>query len=776
MKGKTKGTIRFDRPQRSGKCAFNCIERLCIFKLDGANGISLQRIDSWESAELKSKMENTTLVCSAQGWCGPNISTFSSEWDDNVNSFLKAPDVIKPPPQFQDPEETSQTSATNSAAVMRRDKDCMKKERRSRPISNIELHRRSLSLFATVNSNPGVARRRCESYALSYPSSSSEDSGSDSTSRRGGRLPDAVPRSRSRSIILKKAKTKPAPPVRTVSLQRLAAENDSEQKLQGLPLKKDGRNIMILPDLIPTSKQGVSKSKKPTAEAPGKTLKTSVSSHRALNELRSSEPCKSMPTTINGSTVGNYEMNTSPSSSHSSPSQPCISSPSKRFGTNSPSSGYASQCETPTQSQLGGRMRHKPSSVIPNQRVRNRNARLSLQLPDLHQHSPDPEPSVAQPKVNRRYSDSTEATRPKQRMSNSLMIMPVVTQEDLNSVRLRSVSSSDLENSQETTADAIEEEISLSPANHQKAKPPVAPKPQRNKWPPMAQTRFGTTSDPEPATVKPSERPQDIYAMINKVKPTVPVPSDRAHHLKQQKDCYISEGHSPRPQNPNVLPFSTTTGSNQHGLPKKRRAPPPPLKKTPAVDNTLYYNSPAQKSPDDSLSPSKLKSPKSPISASQYHVTLYGVIPSYPMATEQQHSNAIDEPTYDVEKREQMPDLGSLQLVGEEDDVFLYKSKSQTTEDLFTIIHRSKRKLLGRKDSFENKQGDPGTQTLGSGASKISSQNDNFMAFLRRTRSAKASCSERISATELLRSSKPTANIAANMTHRKNSYVQSHGP
>ncbi|XP_059382834.1 NHS-like protein 2 isoform X2 [Carassius carassius] len=737
-------------------------------------------------------MENTTLVCSAQGWCGPNISTFSSEWDDNVNSFLKAPDVIKPPPQFQDPEEPSQTSPNNSAAVIRRDKDYVKKERRSRPISNIELHRRSLSLFTTVNSNPGVARRRCESYALSYPSSSSEDSGSDSTSaRRGGRLPDAVLRSRSRSIVLKKAKTKPAPPVRTVSLQRLAAENDSEQKLQGLPLKKEGQNIMILPDLIPTSKQEVGKSKKPTAEAPGKALKTSVSSHRALNELRSSEPCKSMATTINGSTVGNYEMNTSPSSSHSSPSQPCISSPSKRFGTNSPSSGYASQCETPTQSgssQLGGRMRHKPSSVIPGQRMKNHNARLSLQLPELQRLSPDPEPSVAQPKVNRRYSDSTEATRPKQRMSNSLMIMPVVTQEDLNNVRLRSVSSSDLENSQETTADAIEEEISLSPTNHQKAKPPVAPKPHRNKWPPnaMAQPRFGTASDPEPTTVKPSERPQDIYAMINKVKPTVPVPSDQAHHLKQQKDCYILEGHSlqltrdsHQPQNPNVLPFSTTTSSNQHGLPKKRRAPPPPLTKTPAVDNSLYYNSAAQKSPDDSLSPSKLKSPKSPkspISASQYHVTLYGVIPSYPMATEQQHSNAPDKPTYDVEKRDQMPDLGSLQLVGEEDDVFLYKSKSQTTEDLFTIIHRSKRKLLGRKDSFENKQGDPGTQTLGSGASKISSQNDNFMAFLRRTRSAKASCSERISATELLRSSKPTANIAANMTHRKNSYVQSHGP
>lgn len=49
---------------------------------------------------------------------------------------------------------------------------------------------------------------------------------------------------------------------------------------------------------------------------------------------------------------------------------------------------------------------------------------------------------------------------------------------------------------------------------------------------------------------------------------------------------------------------------------------------------------------------------------------------------------STEQTTYDIEKRDRMPDLGPLQLVGEEDDVFLYKSKCQTTEDLFTIIHR----------------------------------------------------------------------------------------
>uniref|UniRef100_A0A6Q2XFS1 Nance-Horan syndrome a (congenital cataracts and dental anomalies) n=1 Tax=Esox lucius TaxID=8010 RepID=A0A6Q2XFS1_ESOLU len=36
-----------------------------------------------------------------------------------------------------------------------------------------------------------------------------------------------------------------------------------------------------------------------------------------------------------------------------------------------------------------------------------------------------------------------------------------------------------------------------------------------------------------------------------------------------------------------------------------------------------------------------------------------------------------------------------------EDDVFLFPSKARTTEDLFAMIHRSKRKVLGKKDSGE---------------------------------------------------------------------------
>ncbi|XP_051955605.1 NHS-like protein 2 isoform X2 [Xyrauchen texanus] len=678
-------------------------------------------------------MEHTTLVCSAQGWCGPIVSTFLPEWDDNVNSFLMAPDVIKPPPQFQDIEEPIQTSLTNSAVVIKWDKDCVSslmKERRSRPTSNIEVHRRSLSLSTTINSNQGVTRRRCESYALSYPSSSSEDSGSDSTSARwGDRLPDAVPRSRSRSIVVRKAKRKPAPPVRTVSLQRLTTGKHSEHKTKA-HLKKDGQNIMLLPDLIPTSKPEVGKCKQstPTNEAPEKVaLIPSNSCHRALNELRSSEPYKSdlgpsMAAPTNDDARGNSEASTFPSSSQSSPSQPSILSPSKPLESNSPSSGFGSQCETPTQSfltsvyrgpsQLDCKMRPKPSSAIPGQRARHQNARLSLQLPEVQQCTPDPEPSTVQLKSNRRFLDSTEATRPKQRLSNSMFIMPVVTQEELNNVHLRSISSSDLENAQETMTEVIEEETersrnSLSPANSPKAKPPVAPKPQRNKWPPnaMVQPHSGTASDPGPSEVIATERQENICTMIEKPAVTTPSPNIasivQGHHQRWQR---FFDGHSLQtmrepcqpqppctlePQYSNLLSINKTSRSNPYDLQKNRRAPTPILARTPGVDNLSSDYSAALKNSDNVQSPSKLcKSPKSPTSASQYHVTLYGVIPTYPMAIEQQHTSAPDHPSCSVEKRDSMPDLGPLQLVGEEEDVFLYKSKSHTTEDLFTIIHR----------------------------------------------------------------------------------------
>ncbi|XP_072518814.1 NHS-like protein 2 [Salminus brasiliensis] len=767
-------------------------------------------------------MEHTALFCPSQTWTGPNVSTFSSEWDDSVNSYLLAPDVIKPPPQFQDPEEPCQSPPTSSTVIRRKDKERVgtgtsHKERRSRPASAMEPHRRSLSLSTAITSNPAVTRRRCESYALSYPSSSSEDSGSDSTSvRKGDQLPDAVPQSRARSIVLRKAKRKPAPPVRTVSLHRLTDLRPPERRTQSLYIPSDAQNVMLLPDLIPVLKAEADDSEQSTlsAEAPGKVpVSQPLSSHRPLKELRSSEPCKSgsgpsVGTPINEATkvAYNSDLNNSPSSSRSSPSQPSISSPSKPPGSASPSSGYSSQCETPTQSvsviagpsSVSCRMRPKPSSAVPGQRVRNSRTRLSLQLPEMQDTKPipNPEPSPVHPKASRRYSDTSATARPKQRLSNSMLIMPVVTQEDLNNVRLRSVSSFDLDNTAANVSGVIEEEnerdgSSLAAQQSPKAKPPVAPKPPVSKRPPtaVAKSSFGTSSGTDPPPPTTSYEQDNIYSTVNKVKSNSDLPptsnscTDHGHYQVQQQYDFQSQQRKKealRTQSlcnsgaSNVPSLNTASHKKPSEPQKKRRAPGPPVAKRP---DTVYLpcdNTYVTEDLDKQLhSPPGFSDTGS--SQKEYHVTVYGLIPTYPHAGEMEHVPE-HESCHRVTEEGQVPDIGALQMGGEEDEVFLHKSSSHTTEDLFTIIHRSKRKLLGRKDSFDNKQGDLGTQTIG-GVSKTSSQNDNFMALLRRTRSAKAGSGSRISATELLRSSKPTASGAAELTGYKNHYMmQSHGP
>ncbi|XP_076836967.1 NHS-like protein 2 [Brachyhypopomus gauderio] len=758
-------------------------------------------------------MEQSALFCPSQTWKGPNVSTFSPEWDDSLNSYLSAPDVIKPPPQFQDPEESHQSPQSGAAVIRRRDKErsgkgTTEKERRSRPSSAAEPHRRSLSLSTALGANPAVARRRCESYALSYPSSSSDDSGSDSTSaRRGDRLPDAVPRSRPRSIVLKKAKKKPAPPTRTVSLHRLVSSKP-ERRTHSLYIPGDDQNVMLLPDLIPIHK-AESGDTKQSALPVGAQAKVPVdhpfSSHRPLKELRSSEPCKNTPVSSAGTPVKeaakvscSSDCNISPSSSRSSPSQPSISSPSKPPGSASPSSGYSSQCETPTQpvsiitgsSPLGCRMRTKPSNAVAGQRGRNCRSRLSLQLPTAQSTIANPEPSLVQPKVNRRYSD---ASGPKQRLSNSMLIMPVVTQEDLNNVRLRSVSSTDLDGAAGPISGVIEEEIErdesfetaqLSP----KSKPPVAPKPPVSKRLPGTAARSNLGTAPAVDYQELATGGQDcIYSSVNKIKPNVIFPSpskagtDHAHQQVQPyADCQSREqkmeGGRPQPScgtgDSSIQTFRTATHSNPSKPQKKRQAPGPPVAKRPDMVHIPCDNTSALENVDKhDLSAPNYSKPRS--SQKEYHVTVYGFIPGYARSGETEQPNI---PEYEAYEEDQGPETGPLHYEGEEDEVFLNKNASHTTEDLFTIIHRSKRKLLGRKDSSEGKQGDFGSQTLG-GVSKASSQNDNFMALLRRTRSAKAGSGGRISATEMLKSSKPSAPGPADLTNYKNYYMmQSHGP
>lgn len=573
-------------------------------------------------------MDHTGLLCAttAQSWNGPKGSTFSPDWKDSL-TFL-TPDVIKPPPANQPimaglhhPHGVFITAPRPKVGPVDQNHQVagigiepsyatVQRDRRGRPVSAVDPQRRSQSLCAAGTAPPGAdlvtLRRRCESYAMAYPSSSSDDSGSDSASTRKGELllPDAVPRPRARSIVLRKPKRRPAPPARTVSLGK-----NGERRCQSLYIPRDLHST-LLPDLIPIGtklEDGEENSPLPVeSSVPAAKLKASASvgsaNSRPLNELRSSEPCKSQPGSVPPPAVAASEtaktpsssdsLNSPTSSSRSSPSQPPTMSPSKPPGSTSPSSGYSSQCETPTSSvrtaaifgpsPMGCRMRPKPAG----QKSRASRVRLSLQLPETAA-APAPDESTDPVKPSRRYSDSSATAKTKQRCLS--MLLPVVTQEDLMNVRLRSVSSSDNEGGRfEVFADAIAEEAERdtptpsieSPKN----KPPVAPKPAAPAWQPVM---TGQTDQPE-AREPQHNVPERRRAPIPKPKRSSLSLSGggtgEEHHTQPNFGRSLSSSVA-ETQPPNNTFLGQNADSTQYSCDPidKRRVGPPPVAKKPEV-------------------------------------------------------------------------------------------------------------------------------------------------------------------------------------------------
>ncbi|XP_007889195.2 NHS-like protein 2 [Callorhinchus milii] len=115
---------------------------------------------------------------------------------------------------------------------------------------------------------------------------------------------------------------------------------------------------------------------------------------------------------------------------------------------------------------------------------------------------------------------------------------------------------------------------------------------------------------------------------------------------------------------------------------------------------------------------------------------------------------------------------GSLQsedsITEEDEDVFVSPGVPRSTEDLFTVIHRSKRKVLGWKEpgeTFRIREVAPSPTkppSITAGA-KASTSNENFKALLQR-KGGKSGATGRVSATELLKTTNPLARRATDCT------------
>ncbi|XP_042165401.1 NHS-like protein 2 isoform X2 [Oncorhynchus tshawytscha] len=841
-------------------------------------------------------MEHRALMYTSQPWKGPKGSTFTPNWDTpscrpTVTSLC--PDVVKSPCQHAanicHPSEvpvTSQSqqigphastssgySATANTASRKAEKECnivipIQNEETALPAYNPGFRGRSFS--AATASHPVPPRHRCDSYVHLCPDNGSEDTSRGDASQLSPDVsPDhGGPRSRSRSIILRKTKRRPAPPTRSVSLRRESATKLRDNRTKSLYIDRDpAPHDSFLPDLIlistPRTEEVLCLEQSQPVQA---RVGPPVNDNGQLREVRSIEPCCLMSSS--GPAMGVPVNEGRKASSRSESVRPlpplqrpqsltCKQSPFQQPASVSPSSSQSSsQCETHSPpvltsaimgpSPLGCRMRPK-SSTSPTS-PRSSRLRLSLELPGV---VPLPDPAVIKPKATRRHSESSGSsgtTRPRQRLSSSMMVMPVVTQEDLSNVRLRSVSSSDSDKGLEGSPEVIREEeleqeleLESCPLVHHspKAKPPVAAKPPAHKWPPIHLVKSSSVSTHFPETIpaSPRENQGDMYMVERRPKPKrshqLPRVASDGVMVERQQAVDRQQYDDPHPpptschsENRDVRRTSPTrTSFLLAELDRKKKMVPPPVAKKPDVlfmssisslgqksnRNHVWsgpsgaYQSPASayQSPASAYqspatayqSPATAyQSPasayQSPASAYQSPATAYQSPASAyqspasayqsPASTYQSPASAYQSPASayrdkdftgqdlnhhsirdgfvldeNCEERRAMSQMRTLCL-GEEEEEELEHNSQSTTEDLFTIIHRSKKKLLGRKETADSRQGygSPikGIQGV---VQKSSSKNDNFMAFLQRRRSNKSNSGERLSAAELLKSTKP---------------------
>ncbi|NXA04590.1 NHSL2 protein, partial [Sapayoa aenigma] len=676
-------------------------------------------------------------------------------------------------------------------------------------------------------------RRGSANYALGYPSASSE--GSTSTDNVSlGLEPEGQRRRRSKSISLKKAKKKPSPPTRSVSLIKEGPDGDTGLSA-ALPKDQRPKSLCIPPELqghrlVHADPQG-SAGREPDG--------TAAARQWHLTDWKgSSDPYRSLSgsSTTTGTTAiecaktrGSSESLVSPSVSRATtPSQFSAeadlktSSPGRPTGLMSPSSGYSSQSETPTPtvptSAILGHSPHqvrvrplvpeRKSSLPPTSPMeRSPKARLSFDLPltpPAHLDLLGLKISLkGKTKVSRHHSDSTFGTKLAQKTSPITPIMPVVTQSDLRSVRLRSISRSETEDNADGLEHMEEPVRGPCPGPERKVKPPVAEKPPLAKRPPCilpkhpALREEGPLSPTSPPGTAAKEKglPQDGFVVLRRGELRRGL-GDPPSSLTPAGSRRLSQGSLEELQ-----PERTSAADGE----RRKAKVPPPVPKKPSVLYLPLIPSPAQLG----ASMGDLPPTPSPIITLDADTTCCNPDTEDPPSPKAVGTMQASDPASDQGEGLPTPMVGSTQgqggppvmyrrftaifsspptgssaegsteeksfasdktaesIVEEDDEVF---TTSRTTEDLFTVIHRSKRKVLGRKepgDTFSSRptshspvktSGSPTSESPAAAGSsgKSSSRNEDFKALLQK-KSSKTSPGTRPSAAELLKTTNPLA-------------------
>ncbi|KAM4695692.1 NHS-like protein 2 [Rhinophrynus dorsalis] len=726
---------------------------------------------------------------------------------------------------------SGQPSESNSSTLPLSSSDCTFRERSlSMPTDSGSLS--SVDIAYTEN------RRGSGDYALNYPSASSEESTSTENVSVTAEQ-ESQERRRSRSISLRKPKKKPSPPARSVSL----IKDGGAQKLQPVAtMPKDQRPKSLC---IAFDSQGNSYIQ--TAMQANSTMPSSRSMHCSqswnLSDCKSNIVYRTLSgsSTMTGSTVierkktqGSSESLTSPFDSRATtPSQVStevdskISSPGKPPGLMSPSSGYSSQSETPTAVPTSLILGHSPYQsnkirpIVPERKSslpavspidRSPQVRQPFDLPITPPTHLDltvvRKSSKGKVRASRNQPESTFSTKLNQKTSPVQPIMPMVTQSDLRSIRLRSVSKSEPEDNLDGVDHIDELADEAFPLPEKKVKPPVAEKPPMSRRPTNLAYR-NSSFTPESPVMSPSSpvisgrdqaSPQDAYMVIGTIRHRKSNDADTRvetppslEHSPSSEGCFHGDYSKVRSfsQSSNEeedqfkgrqLPERITLQSLSYVDTKKVKVPPP-IPKKPSVLH-LPVASPPPPSQSASSSSEQRLSP-SPV------ITLDVGANSFPDIIEFQKyhpEGVISAAQPDLVTMDTMPgnctdtseenrcvSSKTAESITEDDDEVFFSS-SRTTEDLFTVIHRSKRKLLGWKDSgdsfgsrqssvspVKNSSSSPNSDSaMGTmSITRTSSKNEDFKALLQR-KGSKTSLGSRPSAAELLKTTNPLARRVMN--------------
>ncbi|KAM4663428.1 NHS-like protein 2 [Discoglossus pictus] len=783
-------------------------------------------------------MKSSNLTMASPGLCkGGGSHKLRKDTTPRRNGGSICASATLPPPTIDKVKEDhsksvcypGQTGGINSSTLPPQTNECTFRERSlSMPADSGSLS--SVDIAYTEN------RGGSGDYALNYPSGSSEESTSTENISVTAEQESQQERRRSRSISLRKPKKKPSPPARSVSL----IKNGSAHKLQPaatMPKDQRPKSLCIAFDsqgnsYVQTNIQG------------NATMPTSKSMHFTqswnLANCKSNDLYKtiSSSSTATNTTMiecakprGSSESLTSPSNSRATtPSQVSaeadskISSPGRPPGLMSPSSGYSSQSETPTAVPSSLILGHSPYQtnkvrpMVPERKSslpavspidRSPSVRQSFDLsltPPTHLDlSGLRKPTKGKVRANRNHSETTFGTKVTPKTSTVQPIMPMVTQSDLRSIRLRSISKSESEDNLDGI-DQIDELVDEAfPLPEKKVRPPVAEKPPLSRRPVNLAYRSSAVTSESPAMSPTSSgtssrgqaSPQDAYMEIGTIRYRKSY--DSVSHMETSpalEPSPTAEGYL-HGTSPEVRSFSQSSNEEEEyskakHLPeritlqslsyvdKTRVKVPPPIPKKPSVLH-LPVTSPSPPSVGASSSSEQRFSPV---------ITVDSGASSYPDIIEFQKYNAegfISAAQPDLvsgdhqtgcfmgmsEENRCVATKTADSITEDDDEVFV---TSRTTEDLFTVIHRSKRKLLGWKDSgdsFGSRQSSVspvknstsstsidsscGTMTI----TRTSSKNEDFKALLQR-KGSKSSLGSRPSAAELLKTTNPLARRVMN--------------